>query len=45
MRKKFKDDWELQKAVEESFLNHNFWRVPDQYRIDQLLEEIEDPNI
>ena len=36
--KKVRDDWEIKQEAEENFLNHNYWKVPDQYNIEQLLE-------
>jgi hypothetical protein len=44
--KRPKDDWEVKKEKEDSFLNNNYWKLPDQYGIDELLlSQQEDPKV
>lgn len=38
-KKKSKDDWEL-KQINDSYLDFNYWKVPDQYKIEDLMEDM-----
>jgi hypothetical protein len=37
--KKHKDDWGVNKVIDEDYLDNLYWKVPEQYSIDQLLKE------
>lgn len=39
LKKKAKDDWDSLKNVDQNFLNNNYWKVPSQYNIDDLIKE------
>lgn len=38
-RKNFRDDWGLKQSSNDKYLDNTFWKVPDTYSIDELLEE------
>ena len=38
-KKKYKDDWEL-KMVDDTYIDSNYWKLPDQYKIDDLMDEM-----
>lgn len=38
-RKNFRDDWGLRQSANDRFFDNSYWKVPDGYNIDELLEE------
>ena len=38
-KKKPKDDWEL-KHVDDKYVDNTYWKLPEMYQIDDLMEEI-----
>lgn len=41
-KKLHKDDWELLKS-DENYVEFNYWKLPDQYKIDELMEDMNKP--
>ena len=38
-RMHYRDDWGLKKTDNDKYLDNSYWRVPDNYNLEQLLEE------
>jgi hypothetical protein len=42
-KKKARDDWNFKNKIE-NFLDFNFWKVPEQYKIEDLMTEFNNNN-
>lgn len=38
-RKTFRDDWGLKQTSQDKYLDNSYWKVPEGYNIDELLQE------
>ena len=38
-KRKHKDDWELKK-IDDTYIDSNYWKLPDQYQIEDLMGEM-----
>ena len=37
-RKNFRDDWGLRQSEKDRYFDNNYWKMPESYSIDQLLQ-------